>query len=52
MRLLFFIFFIGSSLFAQSERSSFKEKAYEKYMDLVKPKASVLGNFFYNNNCK
>ena len=45
MRLLFFslFFFIGSSLFAQSERSSFKEKAYEKYMDLVKPKASVQG---------
>lgn len=43
----FFLFcllvFIGSSLFAQSEASPLKEKAFEKYMDLEKPKASVQG---------
>ena len=38
------LFFIGNSLFAQSEESPLnKEKAYEKYMDLEKPKASVQG---------
>ena len=45
MRLLIFsfLFFICISLFAQSEKSSIKEKAYVKYMDLVKPKASIQG---------
>lgn len=38
------LFFIGSLLFAQSEVFPLnKEKAYEKYMDLEKPKASVQG---------
>lgn len=37
------LFLIGISLSAQSEESTVKEKAYEKYMDLVKPKASVQG---------
>ena len=35
--------FIGSSLYAQSEESSVIEKAYVKFMDLVKPKVSVQG---------
>lgn len=45
MRLLIFslLIFFGSSQFVQSENSPIKEKAYEKYMDLVKPKVSVQG---------
>ena len=42
--LIFCLFFIiGRSLYAQFEESTDKEKAYEKYMDLVKPEASVQG---------
>lgn len=42
-------FFIGRSLYARFEESTDKEKAYEKYMDLLKSKASVQGGACFDN---